>query len=506
MKLSTSILADRLKSKFTLQNKKALSNVLHLERVLYYCDGEEMQPHKIYICTADQVRGSDIEVPSDAVLFAIGRVKISNPWENGQVFRLAGDVSPFLLFNEIQKIFDYYQEWDDNLYELEGTEGAVRHILDESFRIFNNPIVIHTSDYFVVDYSGIIDSRQELSELIDPDVIFERNRENHDLREKSDSSKKKGAYLYPDFVAGSRSLCVNIFENDKYVYRIVLVESLNRFETFDGALLEHLASHLGHELSMHTHMLMENGYRLDRILLDILSGDEQDDELKKQWLEDFGWRPEHRYLCLVVKVALTDLENMTARFLCSHIESMLKHSSVFQFEGNIAAFVNLTRFDGDADDVKDRIIYFLRDSFLKAGFSNEFTGFDNITGYYAQACAALETGSQKEPYKWIHRFDEVALQYMLDHGRGDFSLRLICSSKILMLRDFDAEHNTEYYHTLECYLKNRENAVRTAKELYIHRSTFLYRMEKIRELTKLDLNDYDTLLYAMMSFRMLEEK
>ena len=33
-----------------------------------------------------------------------------------------------------------------------------------------------------------------------------------------------------------------------------------------------------------------------------------------------------------------------------------------------------------------------------------------------------------------------------------------------------------------------------------------YRMEKIEELVKLDLNDYDTLLYVMMTFRILEQE
>ena len=46
--------------------------------------------------------------------------------------------------------------------------------------------------------------------------------------------------------------------------------------------------------------------------------------------------------------------------------------------------------------------------------------------------------------------------------------------------------------------------MQTAKQLYIHRSTFLYRMEKIKELIRMDLDDYDTLLYVMITFRMME--
>ena len=69
---------------------------------------------------------------------------------------------------------------------------------------------------------------------------------------------------------------------------------------------------------------------------------------------------------------------------------------------------------------------------------------------------------------------------------------------------FDEEHHTDYYHTLKLYVKNHLNAVQTAKQLFIHRSTFLYRMEKMKEIANLDLDDFDTLLYVMMTFRMME--
>ena len=76
---------------------------------------------------------------------------------------------------------------------------------------------------------------------------------------------------------------------------------------------------------------------------------------------------------------------------------------------------------------------------------------------------------------------------------------------LLALQRHDAVQHTEYMKTLRVYLDQNLNAMQTAKELFIHRSTFLYRMEKIGEIVDLDLNDYDTLLYVMMTFRILEQ-
>lgn len=504
MKLSTSILAHRLKSKFTLQNKKALSDDLHLERVLFYCDGDEMQAHKIYICRQAQVSSLDLAVPKDAVLFCIGKIRTANTGKTGQVFQLIDDTDPFLLFNEIQRIFDYYEQWDARLYELANQEGSIQELLDESFRVFHNPIIVNSADFFVIGYSSIIDTRSELSGLVDSDAIFEHSSEYQEGKKFPDLTKKKDAYFFPDYITGAKSLCVNIFEHDRYAYRVTMVENMRRFEAYDGALLEHLTKYIELALSKQMILQADMGYRLDRILSDILSNPDQDEEVVNQWFSEFGWLPAHHYFCMNLKVAALDLENMTVRFICNHIERTLSNSCAFLYENNITIFVNLTRFGGDVEDAMEKIVYFLRDSFLKAGVSNEFQGFLELGEYYRQAAVALEVGNRRAPFRWIHRFDEVALYYLLEQGKGELPARLVCTRKILDLQDFDRVHNTDYYNTLKLYIKNHLNAVQTAKLLFIHRSTFLYRMEKIREIIGLDLENFDNLLYVMITFRILE--
>ena len=199
---------------------------------------------------------------------------------------------------------------------------------------------------------------------------------------------------------------------------------------------------------------------------------------------------------------------MTVRFICKHMESMMgkNGSCAFQYKNNIAIFVNLTLLETGTEEVLEKMVNFLKDTFLKAGVSNEFTGFHEIDAYYRQAVAALDVGCRRKPYRWIYRFDEVALDYVLERSSAELPVRLVCSDKILKLQAYDEEHHTDYYHTLKTYVESQLNAVQTAKKLFIHRSTFLYRMEKIEELVKLDLNDYDTLLYVMMTFRILEQE
>ena len=98
------------------------------------------------------------------------------------------------------------------------------------------------------------------------------------------------------------------------------------------------------------------------------------------------------------------------------------------------------------------------------------------------------------------------MTYILEQITRKLPGSMLCHEKLLILRKMDQEHGTEYMKTLRTYLDQQQNAVRTARELYIHRSTFLYRLEKIKEVLESDLDDTEELLYLNLSFRLLERE
>jgi len=59
------------------------------------------------------------------------------------------------------------------------------------------------------------------------------------------------------------------------------------------------------------------------------------------------------------------------------------------------------------------------------------------------------------------------------------------------LLDYDARRKAELVHTLTQYLEHGGNYDATAAELSVHKSTLKYRLQRIRELTGLELNDPD---------------
>ncbi|HWP51741.1 MAG TPA: PucR family transcriptional regulator ligand-binding domain-containing protein [Clostridia bacterium] len=68
-----------------------------------------------------------------------------------------------------------------------------------------------------------------------------------------------------------------------------------------------------------------------------------------------------------------------------------------------------------------------------------------------------------------------------------------------VLLNYDRINSTNYVHTLRIYLAESCNVSRTAKYLFIHRHTLLKRLDKISELSSLNLENYYARIYMSVT-------
>jgi DNA-binding PucR family transcriptional regulator len=82
---------------------------------------------------------------------------------------------------------------------------------------------------------------------------------------------------------------------------------------------------------------------------------------------------------------------------------------------------------------------------------------------------------------------------------------MVICPEIYDIFKYDEEHHSDYYHTLKTYLRNNMQPIATAKELFIHRTTFLYRLDKMTKMFHIDLNNPDKRLMYQLSISLLEQ-
>lgn len=502
MRISMQILADRLKQNYPDCRQGEMSEEMNLKRPLFYQNGTDLKKNKVYIVKAKDISKTLLHTHGDNLLLITDSPSggtDENPLPGVCFFSEGCDQNE--LFNTVQRIFDTYDAWDERMQNLALSARTFKSLLDASHRIFLNPIMISTTDGFIIDYSSLMDTLPEFQGILQNNQVTACGDEGEYPHEVSEVRQ------YQDPSTQKNNLFVDIYDKNRNAYRLIIVEATRKLKTYDEYLLLHMAKYVRQMLEKYTVLQSDISYTLDRLISNILTDENIDASSLEQRFESFHWKENHTYFCMNIHVSMIDRQNLTVvRFICNRIESLMKGSCAFLLEENIVVYVNLYYYGRTLEDAMHSVTDFLRDSFLKAGISYEFSGLQSLKQYYMQSRIALEEGMKRYPLRWVNRFEDIALDYLLGKCTDTLPPQVICSRAVLTLRDYDKQHKTDYFETLRTYISCQMNAVKAAKALFIHRSTFLYRMAHIREMIHIDLEDPDQLLYLLLTYKLLEKE
>lgn len=504
MKLHAQLLYRCLTAHYPLSLQGDLSASISLGRPLLYEDDEFFLDNRIYIIDHPNMEINLAKVPPTTIVVLINVPKGYRSNAKCPLLTVHSEVSPNNICNFIQNVFDEYDQWEEHLLNLSLEGGSIQDLLTSSQHIFKNPLLVISMDFSLIASIGI-DSLAKKTKLFDssPKSIEYINALKQDAFYNR-AQEYEEAFIFPAHITGNRSLNVNIRRLDNTTHRLILVEMDHEISEGDYCLLEYLASLVRYALLHNAMHRSSKDKALHSLFLSILSDRTADYVSISQQLSTLGWHVGHKYLCLVLQVTYLDQKNLTINAICNYIENMFPFSCAFQHREDIVIFFNLSKSEMDEEAISDKLVYFIRDSFLKTGYSRIMKGHLNLRRQYIQACIALDVGNRKKPYLWVHHFNDIALSYILEQATWKLPGYMICHEKLLKLQEMDETQNTEYIKTLRVYLDNHLNAVQSAKELYIHRSTFLYRLEKIKTMLETNFDKNDDLLYLMLSFRFLD--
>ncbi len=483
-----------------------LSTALSLKRPVFLTDQEEYPASAV--CVAEELPPSFLtkKIPRDSILLLKRSGHTDSSLSRSRTFFLKDSCSLPVLFNRLQELFDRYDSWDEQLQSALNREDNLQSLLDLSFPIFGNPMFLRRADFFLLAHSGIIDETPALNYLTDPSNSYETISFSKTDSVFLNSIEKREPYFLPDYLSGNRELCCNLFDHGIYSYRLILVEELKEIQEEEGPLLAHLSEYMQILLRKTAQNPQSDVYPLENLLHDIIAQKQTDYSAISTSLSEYGWFSSHRYCCMTVRMSALGSHNMTSNYLCRHFEEIIPGSCALRYEGSIVVFINLTRYDNTIDGLLNNIIEFLRDSFLKSGISTSISGVMDLRYSYIQAKIALEYGSRYQTFRWVHKFEDITMQYFMECCLQDLPVHMVCSSRLLVLKEHDRVHHSDFYNTLKVYLESHLNAVQSSKKLFIHRSTFLYRLEKIQELVHINFEDQEQLFYLQISYHILELK
>jgi sugar diacid utilization regulator len=120
---------------------------------------------------------------------------------------------------------------------------------------------------------------------------------------------------------------------------------------------------------------------------------------------------------------------------------------------------------------------------------------------FAEATRALRIKAESRQPLGLSNHDELGLLRVLDMSEDGVRLERFIDEWLGVLIVHDLQHHADLVLTLTAYLDAGGNYDRTSAALVIHRSTLRYRLQRIRELSGLDINDPEARLNLHVAVR-----
>ena len=247
-----------------------------------------------------------------------------------------------------------------------------------------------------------------------------------------------------------------------------------------------------------------HGLRYENLLIDILEESIIDETALEERMKSINCSFGNKLCLLVLDISKYNLKENKSNFLKQSIETLfLNYKSIF-YKEHVLIILDLDDEKKLEDIIDKDVISFLQKHDIVLVISNFFSHILDLNKHYKQAMKSINIIHMLEINGNIFHHDDLIFYHLLKDMSEDFELMDYCSQSVYKLLEYDMKNNTKYYLTLKTYIEEDKNAIKTADKLFVHRNTINYRLNKIKEIMDVDLDNGDELFRISMSINILE--
>ena len=503
MKLSADVIYDNLPASFgarllgtphkglTLRRPELLESGMHAFKDDHlYVVREERLPQRV-------------SVGSRAVIVCIGPGRRTRYFAERCCVIQVPNADFYSVFNTVQRIFDRHDAWEMVLNEIINGDANIDSMLECSGQIFENPLTVIDSEFrYLGQWDRDMATDQgtlaalDASSILDPDD-FASFISNHEL-------SMDVAEPFVIELLDTKTLNANLLDSGTYLGCLTVYGERRDFRPSDTQLASYLATLLVRAIRRRSMLPGSDGTSMRRILIDLV--DEIPLDGRERAMLDVHGR-ERTFVCVRIRLDHR-LSQLPIGYVCTMVESVFPKSIAFEHHRtSVVAFIDIDQLGEHGRDYRDEIIDglgpFVSTLDAKAAVSDPMDDASRARLYFLQASTTLENGTLIDPDRNVYLFQDYALVGMIINALGDMPIDMLFSEGLRRLQEHDERSQTSYLETLACLIDNNMSVTKTARALYVHRSTLLERLARIRRELGEDLDDPDVRLRIQIVLKAL---
>lgn len=233
---------------------------------------------------------------------------------------------------------------------------------------------------------------------------------------------------------------------------------------------------------------------------------------------EFGMSDEQKMIAVVCKLDLDDSRisfmkfrtktNEVSEFIEGEMENLPFHGYFFVKDSFCICLFDVG--EGWTNDSRQLIPYLRHaqerveqyfSETLSFGVSNVRVDLSDLSRAYQSAVDALQSGLRSGRRKFIQIYQSKGFSDLLRMVPMD-DLNKLYRETFQGLAFPDREEDEELFHTLIVFFESNCQISETAKKLFIHRNTVIYRIDKCEQLLGKDLKDPETGFLIRFAFRL----
>lgn len=173
------------------------------------------------------------------------------------------------------------------------------------------------------------------------------------------------------------------------------------------------------------------------------------------------------------------------------------------FNDNILILLNLASPSPLSRILTDLQLFCDRNN-LRAGLSPCFSDISGLRRHYRYALDAIGLGALLKRDTKLYIFEDLRVYKFIATCARSSPVTDLIPDYLTRLIEYDHENNLSLLETLYYYVYTVKNTKAAADLMHIHRNTLLYRLEKVRSIMDVDLDDGEVFLHLMLAFKFLE--
>lgn len=481
MKLTYGLLEELLRGKLNISMVKEELSHRDIDEIALYpgSDSAESTNKNILYLT------DDIRVTGDEILLVTDQ-------KTEQWHVTVSDEKTLQTISMILSWYHHFVEWQHRCTILAEVEHDLGALLEECADFQGSKWMLVDREYRYIEIrpalAGWGENILQNEETIPRHIIEELYQEDPQFDE---TFQNKGICIYSQEMFTKDVLCYyNIFQETFYLGRI-LIRIPRRIKTdcmlqvldFLCQLIEDCYQYNKYQQSRHRHD-GENSTFFRKLL----NGDNVSDKEVTEVLSQLLWKADQKYeiLCLISNGYAHS--EQTLEYYALQIEEQFSNCIALRKENHIYVLHNLS-FEKDKK-FRQELSGFIRENLFNVGISNSFDSVRESYLYYRQAEKALKIGRAIHPSLWRYDFADYVSDYTMQKCTEEYPAEDLCPGNLRKIIDYDRIHEgSQLTETLYYYYTCNFNAQKASEKLFVHRTTFFYRMSKIQKLAAFHIED-----------------